>query len=92
MAAMASSLPKLAPSSDMDWRKYYEDKCRSQRKDIEALETRLATATELVRECEWFNDSLSIRCNCCGGRTHKPDCKLAAFLEGCKADNPEQSK
>lgn len=29
--------PKLAPSSDTDWRRYYEDKCREQRKQIDLL-------------------------------------------------------
>lgn len=34
--------PKLQPTNDAEWRKYYETKCRTQRKDIAKL-------TELCR-------------------------------------------
>lgn len=30
--------PKLTPASDAEWRQYYENKCRQQRKELAALE------------------------------------------------------
>lgn len=31
-------IPKIQPSTDAEWRKFYEDKCREQRKEIAALQ------------------------------------------------------
>lgn len=45
--------PKLAPSSDADWRAYYEDKCRTQRNEITTLRAdrdRLAAIVERLPE------------------------------------------
>lgn len=42
--------PKIKPSSDADWRKFYEEKCRAQRKEITALREALEVAINSV-EC-----------------------------------------
>lgn len=61
------------------------------------LATRLATATELLRELEYVSrrfdqdeqQELSVCPICDGARPGHHNCRLAAFLEGCKNDNPE---
>lgn len=54
------------------------------------LATRLATATELLRQMDIINGLQEGECVFCDGvETHDPDCRLAAFLEGCRNNNPE---
>ena len=62
--------------------------------EIDALRARLATATELVRGLEWEGDEMGVKCPQCRKLypSHSPDCRLAAFLEGCRNDNPKESK
>lgn len=63
---------KVAPSSDAEWRKFYEGKCRQQRKEIADLTYKLedlqADYDHLSRKvdhgCAGFN------CNLCDKKTN----------------------
>lgn len=102
---MPESVRPKPPAAFSGWLEFAIRHDSAAQAELSDLRARLATATELVRELEWARsvpvmggDGAPVcyanECPICYGDTghHKPDCKLAAFLEGCKADNPDESK
>jgi len=42
--------PKLQPSTDAEWRVYFENKCREQRKQLAAAEARCDTQLKIIKD------------------------------------------
>ena len=50
MSLMLFSQPKIQPSTDAEWRVYYENRCREQRKELAAAKQRCERLVTLYRD------------------------------------------
>lgn len=54
--------PKLRPGTDADWRRYYETKCREERKDMAAVQSGIVQVADDIRSqmTEWEAEAMQI--------------------------------